>query len=48
MAGYSLGGADLLRRAKKLQEAMDVEAKFLAGSAKWRQQKEGTKSGTLP
>jgi DNA polymerase-3 subunit alpha len=36
MAGYSLGGADLLRRAmgKKLQEAMDVEKpKFLAGSA---------------
>ena len=35
MAGYSLGGADLLRRAmgKKLQEAMDVEKpKFLAGS----------------
>jgi len=37
MAGYSLGGADLLRRAmgKKLQEAMDVEKpKFLAGSLK--------------
>ena len=37
MAGYSLGGADLLRRAmgKKLQEAMDVERpKFLDGSAK--------------
>jgi DNA polymerase-3 subunit alpha len=36
MAGYSLGGADLLRRAmgKKLQEAMDVERpKFLKGSA---------------
>ncbi len=35
MAGYSLGGADLLRRAmgKKLQEAMDVEKpKFLKGS----------------
>ena len=35
MAGYSLGGADLLRRAmgQKLQEAMDVEKpKFLAGS----------------
>ncbi|MCL4143719.1 UNVERIFIED_CONTAM: hypothetical protein GTU68_045349 [Idotea baltica] len=35
MAGYSLGGADLLRRAmgKKLQEAMDVEKpKFLAGA----------------
>ncbi len=37
MAGYSLGGADMLRRAmgKKLQEAMDVERpKFLAGAAK--------------
>ena len=37
MAGYSLGGADLLRRAmgKKLQEAMDTERpKFLEGSAK--------------
>ncbi|MBU2991859.1 DNA polymerase III subunit alpha [Octadecabacter sp. 1_MG-2023] len=36
MAGYSLGGADLLRRAmgKKLQEAMDAEKpKFIAGSA---------------
>ncbi len=36
MAGYSLGGADLLRRAmgKKIQEAMDVEKpKFLAGAA---------------
>ena len=36
MAGYSLGGADLLRRAmgKKLQEAMDVERpKFLKGAA---------------
>ncbi|WP_420862760.1 DNA polymerase III subunit alpha [Algirhabdus cladophorae] len=36
MAGYSLGGADLLRRAmgKKIQEAMDAEKpKFLAGSA---------------
>ncbi|MEL7098393.1 MAG: DNA polymerase III subunit alpha [Pseudomonadota bacterium] len=35
MAGYSLGGADLLRRAmgKKIQEAMDAEKpKFLAGS----------------
>jgi DNA polymerase-3 subunit alpha len=35
MANYSLGGADLLRRAmgKKLQEAMDVEKpKFIAGS----------------
>lgn len=35
MAGYSLGGADMLRRAmgKKLQEAMDVERpKFLAGA----------------
>ncbi|WP_299205261.1 DNA polymerase III subunit alpha [uncultured Tateyamaria sp.] len=35
MAGYSLGGADLLRRAmgKKIQEAMDAERpKFLAGS----------------
>lgn len=35
MAGYSLGGADLLRRAmgKKLQEAMDVEKpKFIAGA----------------
>ncbi|MEP1964294.1 DNA polymerase III subunit alpha [Tateyamaria sp.] len=35
MAGYSLGGADLLRRAmgKKLQEAMDVERpKFLKGA----------------
>ena len=37
MAGYSLGGADLLRRAmgKKIQEAMDAERpKFLEGSAK--------------
>jgi DNA polymerase-3 subunit alpha len=37
MAGYSLGGADLLRRAmgKKIQEAMDAERpKFLDGSAK--------------
>ncbi len=37
MAGYSLGGADMLRRAmgKKLQEAMDEERpKFLAGAAK--------------
>ncbi len=37
MAGYSLGGADLLRRAmgKKIQEAMDEERpKFLEGSAK--------------
>ena len=36
MAGYSLGGADLLRRAmgKKIQEAMDAEKpKFLIGSA---------------
>jgi len=36
MAGYSLGGADLLRRAmgKKIQEAMDEEKpKFLAGAA---------------
>ncbi len=36
MAGYSLGGADLLRRAmgKKIQEAMDAEKpKFLQGSA---------------
>ena len=36
MAGYSLGGADLLRRAmgKKIQAAMDAEKpKFLAGSA---------------
>jgi DNA polymerase-3 subunit alpha len=36
MAGYSLGGADLLRRAmgKKLQEEMDKERpKFLAGCA---------------
>ena len=35
MAGYSLGGADLLRRAmgKKIQEAMDAERpKFLAGA----------------
>ncbi|MDE0783839.1 MAG: DNA polymerase III subunit alpha [Planktomarina sp.] len=35
MAGYSLGGADLLRRAmgKKIQEAMDAEKpKFLLGS----------------
>ena len=35
MAGYSLGGADLLRRAmgKKIQEAMDAEKpKFLAGA----------------
>jgi DNA polymerase III subunit alpha len=37
MAGYSLGGADLLRRAmgKKIQEAMDAERpKFLEGAAK--------------
>ncbi|MEP4198831.1 MAG: DNA polymerase III subunit alpha [Aliishimia sp.] len=37
MAGYSLGGADLLRRAmgKKIQEAMDAERpKFLEGSGK--------------
>ena len=36
MAGYSLGGADLLRRAmgKKIQEAMDAEKpKFLSGAA---------------
>ncbi len=36
MAGYSLGGADLLRRAmgKKIQEAMDAERpKFLEGAA---------------
>ena len=36
MAGYSLGGADLLRRAmgKKIQAAMDAEKpKFLAGAA---------------
>ena len=36
MAGYSLGGADLLRRAmgKKLQEAMDAEKpKFIKGSS---------------
>ncbi|MEM7744188.1 MAG: DNA polymerase III subunit alpha [Pseudomonadota bacterium] len=36
MAGYSLGGADLLRRAmgKKIQEAMDEERpKFLKGAA---------------
>ncbi|RVT85557.1 DNA polymerase III subunit alpha [Rhodobacteraceae bacterium CCMM004] len=36
MAGYSLGGADLLRRAmgKKIQAAMDAERpKFLAGAA---------------
>ncbi|GAB5448742.1 DNA polymerase III subunit alpha [Gymnodinialimonas sp.] len=36
MAGYSLGGADVLRRAmgKKIQEAMDAERpKFLAGAA---------------
>ncbi|MEM8658622.1 MAG: DNA polymerase III subunit alpha, partial [Pseudomonadota bacterium] len=36
MAGYSLGGADMLRRAmgKKIQEAMDAERpKFLSGSA---------------
>ncbi|WP_338550548.1 DNA polymerase III subunit alpha [Roseovarius phycicola] len=35
MAGYSLGGADLLRRAmgKKIQEAMDAERpKFIAGA----------------
>ena len=35
MAGYSLGGADLLRRAmgKKIQEAMDVERpKFIEGA----------------
>ena len=37
MAGYSLGGADLLRRAmgKKIQAAMDAERpKFLAGAAR--------------
>ncbi|MEJ2016701.1 MAG: DNA polymerase III subunit alpha, partial [Limibacillus sp.] len=37
MAGYSLGGADLLRRAmgKKIKEAMDEERpKFLDGAAK--------------
>lgn len=37
MAGYSLGGADLLRRAmgKKIQEAMDAERpKFLEGAKK--------------
>ena len=37
MAGYSLGGADLLRRAmgKKIQAAMDAERpKFLDGAAK--------------
>jgi len=36
MAGYSLGGADLLRRAmgKKIQEAMDAERpKFLKGAS---------------
>ncbi|MDT8345207.1 MAG: DNA polymerase III subunit alpha, partial [Thermohalobaculum sp.] len=36
MAGYSLGGADLLRRAmgKKIKEAMDAERpKFVAGAA---------------
>ncbi|MEM1363000.1 MAG: DNA polymerase III subunit alpha [Pseudomonadota bacterium] len=36
MAGYSLGGADMLRRAmgKKIQEAMDAEKpKFLQGAA---------------
>ncbi len=36
MAGYSLGGADLLRRAmgKKIQEAMDAERpKFMKGAA---------------
>ncbi len=36
MAGYSLGGADLLRRAmgKKIKEAMDAERpKFLSGAA---------------
>ncbi|MCE0505720.1 DNA polymerase III subunit alpha [Roseivivax sp. GX 12232] len=37
MAGYSLGGADLLRRAmgKKIQEAMDAEKpKFIEGAKK--------------
>jgi DNA polymerase-3 subunit alpha len=37
MAGYSLGGADLLRRAmgKKIQEAMDAERpKFISGAKK--------------
>jgi len=37
MAGYTLGGADMLRRAmgKKIKEAMDAERpKFLAGAAK--------------
>ncbi|MEO0676975.1 MAG: DNA polymerase III subunit alpha [Pseudomonadota bacterium] len=36
MAGYTLGGADMLRRAmgKKIQEAMDAEKpKFLSGAA---------------
>ncbi|MEL7349339.1 MAG: DNA polymerase III subunit alpha, partial [Pseudomonadota bacterium] len=36
MAGYSLGGADMLRRAmgKKIQEAMDAERpKFMSGAA---------------
>jgi DNA polymerase-3 subunit alpha len=39
MAGYSLGGADLLRRAmgKKIQEAMDAERpKFLKGRGRER------------
>ena len=39
MAGYSLGGADLLRRAmgKKIQAEMDKETpKFLNGSAAQR------------
>ncbi|MEM6810968.1 MAG: DNA polymerase III subunit alpha [Pseudomonadota bacterium] len=38
LAGYTLGGADLLRRAmgKKIKEAMDAEqAKFVKGSAKY-------------
>jgi hypothetical protein len=45
MAGYSLGGADLLRRAmgKKIQEAMDAERpKFLKGRGRaWRRRGQG-------
>jgi DNA-directed DNA polymerase III PolC len=44
MAGYSLGGADLLRRAmgKKIQAAMDAEKpKFLEGAKERRRRQEG-------
>jgi DNA polymerase-3 subunit alpha len=57
MAGYSLGGADLLRRAmgKKIQEAMDAERpKFLKGakpstaSTRTRRWRSGTSSTSSP